>query len=176
MLQQVGSAYSIYDQGMNPEDTVLSSSVRKELGFIRFYECEAGPGTMDVFIPMVSQAGIPTTFQPAKPEETIMHKVDEGDTGKLFRLKTKHPEYDEKQQTSVLYFGGRVTKRSTKNFQLRWEDQNEILLQFGRRDERDEFIMDYKYPLSAFQAFCIVLTALDPKVMDARGYKNVKKL
>jgi hypothetical protein len=38
-----------------------------------------------------------------------------------------------------------------------------VLLQFGKVS-KDTFTMDYRYPLSAFQAFAICLTSFDTKL------------
>ena len=59
-----------------------------------------------------------------------------------------------------LDFKGRVTCRSTKNFQLVHWDHNagalgtELAMQFGKRSG-DEFVLDFAWPLSALQAFSL---------------------
>jgi tubby and related proteins len=51
----------------------------------------------------------------------------------------------------VLNFNGRVTMASVKNFQLVTpEDQDSVVLQFGRV-AKDEFTMDFQWPMSPFQ-------------------------
>ncbi|KAE8680634.1 Tubby-like F-box protein 5 [Hibiscus syriacus] len=67
---------------------------------------------------------------------------------------------------------GRVTVASVKNFQLvaavepahnvSPENQEKVILQFGKIG-KDIFTMDYRYPLSAFQAFAICLSSFDTK-------------
>jgi len=62
---------------------------------------------------------------------------------------------------------------SVKNFQLvaaidpsqpgAQVDQDAVLLQFGKVG-KDMFTMDYRYPLSAFQAFAICLTNFGTKL------------
>jgi len=42
-------------------------------------------------------------------------------------------------------------------------DQDKIILQFGKV-AKDMFTMDYRYPLSAFQAFAICLSSFDTKL------------
>jgi hypothetical protein len=42
-------------------------------------------------------------------------------------------------------------------------DHGTVILQFGKVS-KDTFTMDYRYPLSAFQAFAICLTSFDTKV------------
>jgi hypothetical protein len=42
-------------------------------------------------------------------------------------------------------------------------DHDKVILQFGKV-AKDMFTMDYRYPLSAFQAFTICLTSFDSKL------------
>ncbi|KAJ3692496.1 hypothetical protein LUZ60_012846 [Juncus effusus] len=95
-------------------------------------------------------------------------------------LKNKAPRWHEQLQCWCLNFRGRVTVASVKNFQLVAApgsvDQSEsergegiqaaelekVILQFGKIG-KDIFTMDYRYPLSAFQAFAICLTSFDTK-------------
>jgi tubby-related protein 1 len=64
----------------------------------------------------------------------------------------------------VLNFNGRVTMASVKNFQLvNPEDVETVLLQFGRVD-KEEFSMDFQWPLCPLQAFAICLSSFDYKL------------
>ncbi|CAL0316038.1 unnamed protein product [Lupinus luteus] len=100
-------------------------------------------------------------------------------------LKNKSPRWHEQMQCWCLNFRGRVTVASVKNFQLiaatqpvaagappatgpmpsqpSQSDHDKIILQFGKVG-KDMFTMDYRYPLSAFQAFAICLTSFDTKL------------
>ncbi|KAI9098572.1 hypothetical protein K1719_025197 [Acacia pycnantha] len=97
-------------------------------------------------------------------------------------LKNKSPRWHEQLQCWCLNFRGRVTVASVKNFQLiaavqpqpaagapttpaqpALADHDKIILQFGKVG-KDMFTMDYRYPLSAFQAFAICLTSFDTKL------------
>ncbi|KAK4766944.1 hypothetical protein SAY86_014695 [Trapa natans] len=99
-------------------------------------------------------------------------------------LKNKAPRWHEQLQCWCLNFRGRVTVASVKNFQLIasnpsssttgsipsssqpgscQSDHDKIILQFGKVGE-DIFTMDYRYPLSAFQAFAICLTSFGTKL------------
>ncbi|XP_054778838.1 tubby-like F-box protein 8 [Prosopis cineraria] len=98
-------------------------------------------------------------------------------------LKNKAPRWHEQLQCWCLNFRGRVTVASVKNFQLiaattppaagaptpaqpaqpLQSDHDKIILQFGKVG-KDMFTMDYRYPLSAFQAFAICLTSFDTKL------------
>ncbi|KAJ0976177.1 hypothetical protein J5N97_018142 [Dioscorea zingiberensis] len=86
-------------------------------------------------------------------------------------LKNKAPRWHEQLQCWCLNFKGRVTVASVKNFQLvaspeggpAGPDHDKVLLQFGKVG-KDLFTMDYRYPLSAFQAFAICLSSFDTKI------------
>ncbi|XP_073280272.1 tubby-like F-box protein 5 isoform X1 [Primulina huaijiensis] len=87
-------------------------------------------------------------------------------------LKNKAPRWHEQLQCWCLNFRGRVTVASVKNFQLvavvdpslniPAAEQEKVILQFGKIG-KDIFTMDYRYPLSAFQAFAICLSSYDGK-------------
>lgn len=87
-------------------------------------------------------------------------------------LKNKAPRWHEQLQCWCLNFKGRVTVASVKNFQLVASadpsqnipaaEQEKVILQFGKIG-KDIFTMDYRYPLSAFQAFAICLSSFDTK-------------
>ncbi|CAI0626962.1 unnamed protein product [Linum tenue] len=86
-------------------------------------------------------------------------------------LKNKSPRWHEHLQCWCLNFHGRVTVASVKNFQLVAAPENgvagpeheQIILQFGKVG-KDLFTMDYRYPISAFQAFAICLSSFDTKI------------
>lgn len=91
-------------------------------------------------------------------------------------LKNKAPRWHEQLQCWCLNFRGRVTVASVKNFQLvaapepnppnptvSQNDYDRVILQFGKVG-KDMFTMDYRYPLSAFQAFAICLSSFDTKL------------
>ncbi|XP_078445827.1 tubby-like F-box protein 10 [Wolffia australiana] len=89
-------------------------------------------------------------------------------------LKNKAPRWHEQLQCWCLNFRGRVTVASVKNFQLvaandpgggmvEASELDKTILQFGKIG-KDLFTMDYRYPLSAFQAFAICLSSFDTKL------------
>ncbi|KAL6848656.1 hypothetical protein ACP4OV_021239 [Aristida adscensionis] len=88
-------------------------------------------------------------------------------------LRNKAPRWHEHLQCWCLNFHGRVTVASVKNFQLvatadpshpgSLGDEETVLLQFGKVDS-DIFTMDYRQPLSAFQAFAICLSSFGTKL------------
>ncbi|ERN16876.1 hypothetical protein AMTRI_Chr02g264420 [Amborella trichopoda] len=97
-------------------------------------------------------------------------------------LRNKAPRWHDQLQCWCLNFRGRVTVASVKNFQLvaatssssengngngngntNSHDSDTVLLQFGKVG-KDMFTMDFRYPLSAFQAFAICLSSFDTKI------------
>jgi len=115
---------------------------------------------------------------------------DDADKERPLVLHNKAPRWHEQLQCWCLNFRGRVTVASVKNFQLvasvpppasagAWvpgvqtqpqasgpsssSSHDTVILQFGKV-ARDMFTMDYRYPLSAFQAFAICLTSFDTKL------------
>nr|GMD92857.1 tubby-like F-box protein 8 [Ipomoea batatas] len=109
---------------------------------------------------------------------------DDGGKAPPLVLKNKAPRWHEQLQCWCLNFRGRVTVASVKNFQLiaaapppppppaggpttsqppSQPDHDKIILQFGKVG-KDMFTMDYRYPLSAFQAFAICLSSFDTKL------------
>ncbi|RWV92418.1 hypothetical protein GW17_00045210 [Ensete ventricosum] len=93
----------------------------------------------------------------------VGNEEDDKTTEMPMVLRNKAPRWVEQLQCWCLNFGGRVTMASVKNFQLiashpspPLEQDEIIILQFGKVAE-DMFTMDYRYPLSAFQAFAICL-------------------
>ncbi|RLM73388.1 tubby-like F-box protein 7 [Panicum miliaceum] len=110
---------------------------------------------------------------------------DGADKERPLVLRNKAPRWHEQLQCWCLNFRGRVTVASVKNFQLiasvappasagasaqpqasgpsSSSSHDTVILQFGKV-ARDMFTMDYRYPLSAFQAFAICLTSFDTKL------------
>ncbi|KAL6999635.1 Tubby-like F-box protein 7 [Sarracenia purpurea var. burkii] len=88
-------------------------------------------------------------------------------------LRNKAPRWHDTLQCWCLNFHGRVTVASVKNFQLVATmdqsqpggkgDEETVLLQFGKVGD-DTFTMDFRQPLSAFQAFAICLTSFGTKL------------
>ncbi|XP_020217643.1 tubby-like F-box protein 2 [Cajanus cajan] len=137
-------------------------------------------------------APTPTSFpqiidEPFSPSPTLKGKSPIGDlniaslpelpvqsqgSAEPLVLKNKAPRWHEQLQCWCLNFKGRVTVASVKNFQLvaavdpshnvSAAEQEKVILQFGKIG-KDIFTMDYRYPLSAFQAFTICLSSFDTK-------------
>ena len=77
------------------------------------------------------------------------------------------PVWHDGMNAYVLHFDNhRVREKSVKNFKLvRVNDgEKKTVLQFGRVMDRNVFVMDFAWPLSAFQAFALCLSSIDPKI------------
>ncbi|GMP65829.1 hypothetical protein CsSME_00026464 [Camellia sinensis var. sinensis] len=108
-----------------------------------------------------------------KPQDNSDKKKPESATPSFTVLRNKAPRWHEHLQCWCLNFHGRVTVASVKNFQLVATidqsqpggkgDEETVLLQFGKVGD-DTFTMDYRQPLSAFQAFAICLTSFGTKL------------
>ncbi|XP_010500111.1 PREDICTED: tubby-like F-box protein 5 [Camelina sativa] len=130
-------------------------------------------------------------FSSARFSDIVGPQEKEGKQGPLL-LRNKPPRWHPQLQCWCLNFRGRVTIASVKNFQLVSaaavqpcsgsdatktlttrpsppaqqpgpSDHEKIILQFGKVG-KDMFNMDYRYPLSAFQAFAICLSSFDTKL------------
>ena len=74
----------------------------------------------------------------------------------LLTLQNRPPWWNAELGAFVLNFGGRVSVASVKNFQLcERNNQEHVMLQFGRIEGRHSFTMDFQHPLSATQAFAM---------------------
>lgn len=128
-----------------------------------------------------------TDFSSSRFSEIGVTGDESGKENNLLVLKNKPPRWHEQLQCWCLNFRGRVTVASVKNFQLIAATQSlpagapppsqpapppppppppehdKIILQFGKVG-KDMFTMDYRYPLSAFQAFAICLSSFDTKL------------
>ena len=83
----------------------------------------------------------------------------------LLALQNRPPWWNVELGAFVLNFGGRVSVASVKNFQLcDRNDQDHIMLQFGRIQGRHSFTMDFQHPLTAMQAFAIAISSLQSKI------------
>lgn len=142
-------------------DSVPASAI--EPGAVTSTVKEFPPSTMD------SCQSIPF-FRSESTQEENMSSPSRGEEGKLI-LENKAPRWHQQLQCWCLNFMGRVTHASVKNFQLVASDyngvagkeQDNVLLQFGKVG-KDLFTMDYRGPLSAFQAFAICLSSFDAKI------------
>lgn len=78
-------------------------------------------------------------------------------------MKNLPPKWNERTECYTLNFYGRVSRASAKNFQLVTPgDQDTIYLMFGKIGT-ESFHLDFRSPISMYQAFCIALASLARK-------------
>jgi len=165
----LGTEFVVYDKGSKTKEKKKSTedgeeddtSGRNELGAI-VYESNLlgskGPRQMTVAIPLLSEANEWSS------KESILKAFKEGNSS-LFILSNKPPKWNAQARAYVLDFNNRVTKPSVKNFQLiNAADQNTVIFQFGRVG-KENFSLDFRWPLSPIQAFAIALSSCDYKLV-----------
>ncbi|CAI4229232.1 unnamed protein product [Auanema sp. JU1783] len=172
----MGTTFVIYNGGQNPKKC-NSLEVRQELAAV-LYDTNVlgfrGPRKMTVVIPGVYDPHIASSFkripiQPVDERDTLVERFkrtrgDRDTNSQIVVMSNKPPVWNEDSQSYVLNFHGRVTQASVKNFQIiHPSDPEYIVMQFGRISE-DTFSMDFRYPLSAIQAFGIAMTSFHGKI------------
>lgn len=128
------------------------------------------PRKMKILLPQLDEFGVPVPHRSSESGDSSLSEkliiLDdcertgnpppahiEAENFKLFQ--SKDPVFENGNYR--LNFNGRVSMPSVKNYQLvSPQDINNIICQFGKVDE-DEFHLDYKAPLNAFQAFAFAL-------------------
>ncbi|XP_059291665.1 tubby-like protein 8 [Lycium ferocissimum] len=161
----LGSKYHIWDQGHRNSTTKQS----KLLGVVTFMPTIAtwtgSYRRMKACIPKHQSMQLKSTAQhinglPADWEEH-MDKVNQ--------LFSKIPHYNKVSRQNELDFrdrgrAGLRIQSSVKNFQLTMEKNGrQTILQLGRVGKA-KYVMDYRYPLTGYQAFCICLSSIDSKL------------
>ncbi|KAM9837397.1 uncharacterized protein ACBR49_018099 [Aulostomus maculatus] len=165
----LGTKYTVYDCGENPEKTNWkgSEAVRQELAAVSYERSDHGfwgPRKMKVVIPGIQENDARVSIRPKNKQETLLMRLANDDTDQLISLQSKSPSWDDQAQVFSLDFNERVKEMSEKNFQLvHPENEDYVVMQFGRVSE-DVFTMDYSFPMCAFQAFAIALSSFDGKL------------
>jgi tubby-related protein 1 len=138
----VGSQYSIVDSGMAPGKTHAPSTIRRELGTVKFEYLNSSPSHMECYLPAVARqpnpqpgvlSGADRAYSPelkggSGPGHGYVH--DDGCTEmaaavadknfkNMCRLENIKAKWDDVHGGHVLNFNGRVTESSVKNFQLK---------------------------------------------------------
>ena len=108
------------------------------------------------------------SHSPLRPKATEPDEYDYQTVGQHVEVfENLRPVWHDGMNAYVLHFDNhRVREKSVKNFKLvRVNDpEKRTVLQFGRVMDRNVFVMDYAWPLSAAQAFAICLSSIDPKI------------
>jgi len=125
----------------------------------------AGPRKMKVLLPLPSLASVNTVMcGGAEGGRTLIEKYKDRDLCSLVLLHSKDAAWDRKLNSYVLNYKGRANQASVKNFQLCHSHNPDLVIMQLGKVEQDVFIMDFRYPLSALQAFGIALSSFDCKI------------
>ncbi|VDM80545.1 unnamed protein product [Strongylus vulgaris] len=109
------------------------------------------------------------SIRPVAAKDTLLERYRQRRTDDIIVMQNKSPVWNEDSQSYVLNFHGRVTQASVKNFQIIHDHDRKlifsdyIVMQFGRISD-ECFSMDFRYPLSALQAFGIAMTSFHGKL------------
>ncbi|XP_068171903.1 tubby-related protein 1-like [Antennarius striatus] len=164
----MGTKFTVFDNALNPERALPDmSNARQELAGI-IYETNVlgmkGPRRMTVIIPGMNKDNERVPLRPRNECDGLLIRYQNRRMENLIELHNKTPVWNEESASHVLNFNGRVTQASIKNFQIvHSKDLDYIVMQFGRIAD-DIFTLDYKYPMSAVQAFAIALSSFDGKI------------
>ncbi|CAB3404508.1 unnamed protein product [Caenorhabditis bovis] len=176
----LGTQFTVYDRGNNPKRATDPLTIRQELAAETNVLGFKGPRKMTILVPGMydpNTAGnsrpsnqadrepfTRKSLRPVVEKDTLLERYKLRNTADLVVMSNKNPVWNEDTQSYVLNFHGRVTQASVKNFQIIHElDPEYIVMQFGRVSD-EHFTMDYRYPLSALQAFGIAMTSFHGKI------------
>ncbi|KAK1427303.1 hypothetical protein QVD17_15986 [Tagetes erecta] len=146
-------------------------NITYELNFLRTKGPRRMHCTMNTIPSSAVQKDGTAPTPPTFSEDEFSHFLPNSNRKEALVLRNKAPRWHEQLQCWCLNFKGRVTVASVKNFQLAVDppqndestgQQDDVILQFGKIG-KDIFTMDYRYPLSTFQAFAICLSSFDTK-------------
>ncbi|KAJ3256026.1 hypothetical protein HDU77_003440 [Chytriomyces hyalinus] len=172
----IGTAFSIHDNAES--SSKMKFGVHEEFGAV-LYEPNIlgvkGPRKMTVILPAMSKDGQRVPLRPQNERETLLLRGRQDIDNTIHVMHNKTPQWNAETESFVLNFNTRVTMASVKNFQIVHDhDLDYILMQFGRV-ESDKFTMDFKYPMTAVQAFGIALTSFDAKLAENAQFLSYKK-
>jgi hypothetical protein len=130
----------------------------RELARMSHYCEPVGEGQafcMDVDLPKIHEDGTPTVWCSVCGGDA---PSEMGNAHKKHTLTTRRPRWNARHKSLTLDFRGRCTEASAKNFQLEVpRSHGRTKLLFGKVGDK-KFVLDYKYPLGAVQAFAAALT------------------
>ncbi|PNT52598.1 hypothetical protein POPTR_001G041400v4 [Populus trichocarpa] len=163
----MGSKYHIWDQG----GAVNSKRGNLLLAVVTFKPTIATwTGSYRIM-----RAYVPKHQSMQLKNTTLMQHINglardwEGKMDKVHKLCSRTPRYNNMSKQYELDFrdrgrAGLGIQSSVKNFQLTLEENGkQTILQLGRVG-KSKFVMDFRYPLTGYQAFCICLASIDSKL------------
>ncbi|MQL77318.1 hypothetical protein Taro_009705, partial [Colocasia esculenta] len=167
----MGSKYHIWDQGSLLSS--MKSQSKRLLGVVDFVPTiktlTGSFRSMRAWIPKHHSMQLKNTASQIQHGNGLPSDY-RGNASKSNLLVSKAPYYSTISRRYELDFrerGGRpgqMIQASVKNFQLTLEEKGrQSILQLGRIGKLN-YLMEYRYPLTGYQAFCICLASIDSKL------------
>lgn len=163
-----GSKYHIWDQGYHRHKPRSSKPPLAVVEYVpTIATCTGTHRSIKAYIPNHQSMSFKNTNQVQHIKGLPMNW--EGKMDKVHQLFSKDPLYNKSTKQFELDYRdkgrpGLGIQRSVKNFQLTLEENGkQTILQLGRVG-KSNFVMDYRYPLTGYQAFCICLASIDAKL------------
>lgn len=164
----VGSRYFIWDEAYSPD--CQYQGARQLLGVVMFEPTITTLTgmfrVMRVYIPKHQSLQMSNATQ---HEQNGLAKDWEENASKVHELCSRKPHYNTGTRRYELDFRDRIRcgskiRTSSKNFQLIMEEHGkQIILSHGKVG-KSKYVMEYRFPLTAFQAFSICLASIDSKL------------
>lgn len=164
----VGSRYNIWDEATASERKFHGA--KQLLGVVMFEPTITTlTGTfrvMRVYVPKYQSLHISNTTQ---HEPIGLAKDWEENIGKTHELCSRKPYYNRVMRRYELDYrdrtrGGYRIQASSKNFQLIMEEHGKQVILLHGKVGNSKYIMEYRFPLTAYQAFGICLSSIDSKL------------
>ncbi|KAH7829490.1 putative tubby protein [Monocercomonoides exilis] len=153
--------------GQNQGDILSSSLLREEMGCISYESDGTALKQLKLYIPRVTEDGTRICIRPHNPADGILALKQK--PGSLIPFISRKPQKDPMTKKFQMDFHGRAKVASIKNHQLipgtdseKTEEELPTFFQFGKIDV-NKFCVDFAFPFSPFQAFCIALSIFDVK-------------
>ncbi|KAI5414264.1 hypothetical protein KIW84_058409 [Lathyrus oleraceus] len=168
-----GSKYNIWDQKHCPNSKTKSNqpNSKQPLAVVEYVPtiptCTGTHRSIKAYIPNHQAMSFKNTSQVQHSKGLPLNW--KGKLDKVHQLYSKDPLYNKSTKQFELDYRdkgrtGLVIQKSVKNFQLTLEENGkQTILQLGRV-AKSKFVMDYRYPLTGYQAFSICLASIDAKL------------
>ncbi|XP_071731821.1 tubby-like protein 8 [Rutidosis leptorrhynchoides] len=164
----MGSKYHIWDQGRRLNPVTKQSKLLALVSFVPTITTWTGSyRSMKAWLPKHQSMQLKNTAQ--AQHINGLPKGWEERMDRVHQLFSKVPHYNNISKQYELDFrnrgkAGLKILSSVKNFQLTMEkDGRQTILQLGRVG-KSKYVMDYRYPLTGYQAFSICLASIDSKL------------
>ncbi|KAG8643823.1 tubby-like protein 8 isoform X3 [Manihot esculenta] len=163
----MGSKYHVWDQGHLKSPSKCNPLQAVVTFMPTIVTCAGSYRSMRVYIHKHQPLQLKNTAQMQRING--LPKDWEGKMDKVLELHSKTPNYNNVSGQYELDYSDRgraglSIQRSVKNFQLKMEEHGkQTILQLGRVG-KSKFLMDFRYPLTGYQAFCICLASIDSKL------------